>query len=207
MPSSSWWIRWTSIRTIPISRPCFESAMSATSRWRRTSPPRMCLSVRRCCKSSAPPRANALRQKNWARTVQAQFCSCRDLLGNRRALARVLLSFTRGALALLVRGVLVRRELPGPAAWPLAGVLLGLDGGAFTGLVGRVLVRLEGSGARARTGRRGGQLVRRSRIRRRGGERTGQCGPDHAARDQRSGDAGDRNDALRWSDTSHLLLI
>src|SRR4029077_1828929 len=104
-------------------------------------------------------------------------------------------------------GVFVWSELPGATTWSLTRVLLGLDGGAFTGLVGRVLVGLEGSGARARTCRRSRQLSRRVRVRRRGAERTGQRGPDDAARDERSGDSDNRNNALGWSDASHLLLI
>src|SRR5260370_4465895 len=111
-------------------------------------------------------------------------------------LARVLLCFTSGAFALLVRSGLVRREFPGSAAGSLARILLGLDGGAFAGLLGCVLVRLEGPGARARARRCGRQLSRRVRVGRRGGQRTGQGGPDHAARDQRAGDAGDRDDSL-----------
>src|SRR2546423_732400 len=126
-------------------------------------------------------------------------------LGNGRALARVLLRLACGALALLVRGALVWREFS--ASRSLPGILLGLDGRAFAGFVGRVLVGLEGSGARARTRRCRRELRRRAVVRRRGREWTGQGGPDHAARDQRSSDAGNRHDALRWSDASHLLLI
>src|ERR1700681_3992797 len=128
------------------------------------------------------------------------------MLGNRRALARVLLRFARGALGRLMGGVFVGRELPGSTTWSLSRVLLRLDGGAFTGLVGCGFIGLEGSSGRTRSGR-GRDLRRVAGVRRRGGERTGQRGSDRGARDQRSGDSRDRNDALGWSDASHLLLI
>lgn len=78
------------------------------------------------------------------------------VLGDGRALARVLLRFASSAFALFMGRVFIRGERSRSASGPLPGVLLGFDRCALARLMGRVLVGLEGSGAGAGA-RRGGR--------------------------------------------------